>query len=321
MKKGFLKSVCICLALLSLFCTLSLSAHAEQEQKSWSISQDLTSVFDGTQTYYLYTWPEGYSWDPLLTLYYYDTDSITVQEIGQKLTASIMTPAPDSGIIMIRSASASRVYATYEATQTLNAYFSTDFHTNCYLIKNETQGTKISDQLIKSFYVPYIQPLEIDVTQLRDLPCYKLVTYDPSLSLCKTIGAIYQLDEQTLAYVDYTLLDNTHFDAYGNFSYRSGSVTLSVLLNTADTLAAIDSINPIEFGIVYESDADYETVGLVIFWIFFIFLGYLLPLAPLLVGLLLPQSAKRHRPKRWYALAVFAGLWLLAATVIFIILL
>jgi hypothetical protein len=63
------------------------------------------------------------------------------------------------------------------------------------------------------------------------------------------------------------------------------------------------------------------TAGLVIFWIFFVLVGYIMPLAPLLVGLLLPQSAKRHRLKRWYALAVFAGLWLLAATVILIILL
>ena len=195
---------------------------------------------------------------------------------------------------------------------------------SCFLWKDPSYGVAISDERLSYFYDPaHIELSDVEVTELKGLDRYELVSFDPNLALVRTVGAVYRLDGERYGFVDYTLLDNTHFDASGNFSYRSGSVTLSVLKGDvyATLMETVDAMDDFDWEITYENDPDMATAGLVIFWIFFVLVGYAMPLAPLLVGLLLPQSAKCHRPKRWYALAVFAGLWLLAATVILIILL
>ena len=50
-----------------------------------------------------------------------------------------------------------------------------------------------------------------------------------------------------------------------------------------------------------------------------VFIGILLPLAPLIAGLLLPRVQKLGHPKHWYALAVTGGLWLAAGIAILLI--
>ena len=324
MKKGFLKSLCLLLALLILPCAAMLTAHAEEDVREWTASENLSSLYDGINTYYRYPIPEEYDWAPLLSVYNYVADSVTVRETGTKLTASLQTTAPDSGLVLLRSNGKAWLYATREAAQVLTRYFSAPSHTNCFLWEGPSYGAAISDERLSCFYDPaHIELIDIEVTELRELDSYELVSFDPNLALVRTVGAVYQLDGERYGFVDYTLLDNTHFDASGDFSYRSGSVTLSVLKGDAYAalMETVDTMDDFDWEITYENDPDMATAGLVIFWIFFVLVGYVMPLAPLLVGLLLPQSAKRHRPKRWYALAVFAGLWLLAATVILIILL
>ena len=136
--------------------------------------------------------------------------------------------------------------------------------------------------------------------------------------------AIFQTDiKPTYGFIDYTLLDNTHFDANGDFSYRSGTVTVSILRSDADAnvKSAVESFEYVDFSFEYEDEIDFSGFSVGFFWVMFIIIGFLLPIAPLLVGLLLPQSAKRTYPKRWYTLAVFAIIWMIAAAVIAVILL
>ena len=52
-----------------------------------------------------------------------------------------------------------------------------------------------------------------------------------------------------------------------------------------------------------------------------ILIGIVLPLAPLIAGLLLPRVQKWGYPKHWYALAVTGGLWLAAGIAILLIIL
>lgn len=324
MKKGFQKSLCLLLALLMLACVAMLTVSAEESAREWTVSEDLSNLSDGNTTYYLYPIPTGYEWSPWHSIYYYYNDSVMVRETGIKVQASLQSTTSDSGIILVRMRGETRLYATREAAQVLTDYFSATSHTNCFLWENYTYGSAISNELLSRFYDPtQVDPLEVDVTELPQRLCYELVTFDPNLALVKTIGAVYQLDEELYGFVDYTLLDNTHFDASGNFSYRSGSVTLSVLKGDAyaaltETVAAMENVDRDS---LFENDPDMEAAGLLIFWIFFVFVGYVLPLVPLFLGLLIPITSRRRGSKRWFLLAVFAGIWLLAATVILIILL
>ena len=46
------------------------------------------------------------------------------------------------------------------------------------------------------------------------------------------------------------------------------------------------------------------------FWCATVFFGLLLPIVPLIMGLVLPHSQKRGYPKYWYALVIAAALWI-----------
>ena len=60
-----------------------------------------------------------------------------------------------------------------------------------------------------------------------------------------------------------------------------------------------------------------EKYGITIsaFWCATVFFGILLPIAPLVMGLVLPHSQKRGYPKYWYALAIAAALWIFFAII------
>ena len=63
------------------------------------------------------------------------------------------------------------------------------------------------------------------------------------------------------------------------------------------------------------SDEDLP-VGLVYFTI--AFLGIIAPIAPLVLGLCLPHSAKQGYKKRWYLLAYLGGAWMVMGVVLLV---
>lgn len=62
--------------------------------------------------------------------------------------------------------------------------------------------------------------------------------------------------------------------------------------------------------------ASYEYYDVSAFWVFYVLNGFLLPIAPLVVGVVTAHSAKRGKPRRWYILSALAGAWMLLATVL-----
>ena len=64
------------------------------------------------------------------------------------------------------------------------------------------------------------------------------------------------------------------------------------------------------------SDEDLP-VGLVYFTI--AFLGIIAPIAPLVLGLCLPHSAKQGYKKRWYLLAYLGGAWMVMGVVLLVV--
>ena len=57
------------------------------------------------------------------------------------------------------------------------------------------------------------------------------------------------------------------------------------------------------------------------FWIIFVVLGYLVPIAPLVIGLVFARSKKMSHPKRWYIVAGMAVLWMVLAVALTVLLL
>ena len=63
----------------------------------------------------------------------------------------------------------------------------------------------------------------IEVKSLRGKVISEILAYSADRRLARLEGAIYELDAEKY-FVDYTALDNSYFDAEGNFSYQRGSV-------------------------------------------------------------------------------------------------
>lgn len=160
-----------------------------------------------------------------------------------------------------------------------------------------------------------------DVTVLGTAQRYDLVYSDATGSLHRTHGAIYLFDG-SLYYVNYDALDNSYFDADGNFSYRRGTVDAHLLSGELHdlalaTFAKLEEISPEytyeEFEVLPEGSADgliFGNFGVVAFWIVFSVLGYLVP------ALCLGASAfmlVRRGKRRWIITASIASVWMILA--------
>ena len=153
-------------------------------------------------------------------------------------------------------------------------------------------------------------------------------------ALAKVLGDLYVLEDGSLGYVSYATLGNNHFDANGDFSYRSGQV--DVYLVDVDTAVVLheslyDAIyypNKVtsEYDDVDGNDyigasSAYEENAIAVFWVTFVMLGYMLPIAPLVVGLVFALGRKMSHPKRWYILVGLSGAWLILSIVLTVLLL
>ena len=62
-------------------------------------------------------------------------------------------------------------------------------------------------------------------------------------------------------------------------------------------------------------------VSVPIFWVTFVVLGYLVPIAPLVLGLVFALGKKRSHPTRWFWVVGLAGAWMMISLMITILLL
>ena len=120
-------------------------------------------------------------------------------------------------------------------------------------------------------------------------------------------------------YVNYLTLGNQYFDADGNFSYRSGTVGL-IALNSAQSATVQGAVESQSYRYAeYEWEDDEwidDDVSAGFFWVMLVLFGFLMPIPFLVIGLVLPNSAKRGYPKYWYVLAVIAVVWMILAAIL-----
>ena len=135
------------------------------------------------------------------------------------------------------------------------------------------------------------------------------------------------------------ILDNSHFDANGLFSYRNGTVEISRLDGSVvnELKAKNHELIPKVNNHIYEDfivDGIYDENGnyidyeepiytefnMTFFWIGFILVGFVVPAVPTVFGFVLPNTKKCKNNKGWYALAGFGLVWMLSALGIMLIL-
>lgn len=166
----------------------------------------------------------------------------------------------------------------------------------------------------------------VDVRTLLDMPLCAIRFSDATGCVYTVSGGLYTCEEGYL-YVDYRALGNQHFDADGYFSYRSGNVDAFLLRGDAALAVqqTIDSAAELKSDIRYEN---YDEIpweennesAVPVFWVFYVLNGFLVPIAPLVVGLVMAHSDKHGRQKRWYILSGIAGVWILLSVLLALLL-
>ena len=321
MKKTVLtRFFCAFAAVLLLACTLALPISATKDSASatppegsreWDLSEDGKTLTSGFDVYTLYTLPVGYYLN-YHTYYEYANPTDTY--------AGVVSYEKDGAFVWL-DRNEPTFYATEAGARALDAFLEGEvgkYRLKDAAYSNTSVLTADTVDSLEALMAAGKNKKTTDVSALRDAERYDLTAHDKTDTVATVVGAVYHIDG-VYYYLGSQGLGTQFFDADGYFSYRSGSVSL-VPLDTTLTETVEDAIDHLEYERVeykFEDD-EYGSSSLFgdkeaavsAFWCATVFFGLLLPIAPLVIGLVLPHSQKRGYPKYWYALAIAAALWI-----------
>ena len=340
MKKRFFALVTAAVILLSIILPVSAA-----EYKNFTISEDTLTLSDGETTYERINLPEGYFADSHYSYqYYYPIEMPNGSNINGQLSA--ISKARDIlsvELYLEQYGSLNILYAEKAAKTDIEKFLSGE--DELFRMKSNFSKeyyAKIDKSLIERLNA-YVEANPdksetIDVSKLvqpiMTTASFTILSYSKDYVVAREYGGIYKIGDSFDGwyYVNFGDLDNSYFNVDGYFSYRKGAITMTKL----------DSVLGLELGTLsaaqeymfttYESEYQYvdeeffnlgsyeESVAArVFFWIVFVFLGFIIPAVPMIFGLVLPNTKKRHT-KKWYIVAAFSLLWILTAAVIMLIL-
>lgn len=328
--KKLQKYLLFALALSLLFAALLLPAHATEDSPAgyieWEISEN-GDTLSGNGKEYSYV-KVNYKNNIKIQPWIYDTYGFVNSVSFDDKMYRVQSTHKDAEIVMLYHYDAFMIYATQEGERLVADLV--DGSPAQYVLcerftqtKNKTLTPQDVAVLQKEVTVPKVA---YDVQELDRLDSYTLFATDESGTVCYITGRFYKFSDNKYGYVDHLSLDNTHFDANGSFSYRSGTVEVTMLSGEGvEALqGAIDGlrVNAQEFSSEYDeyddrffSDTAYSGGMRVLFWGMFVLLGFALPLLPILFGLLKGLPQKRGT-RYWLILAAVGFAWLLFSIIL-----
>ncbi len=306
------------LALTLMLCLLipvfSVSAAASEERAyEWILSEDGSEIIrnDG-RVYKYFALGRDFRIDP-------DSAYLFVNDVS---LGDIYSYSPDGEIIWVEDYyGEAYMYTTTEGLSM--AYRFCEGKYESYRIELDTtkKAAVIDNTVIESMNALGVTELadvtEIDVTVLANYICHEIVARDKFNILSRTVGLVFETDAGYY-YVNFQTLDNSNFDADGNFSFRSGTVALVRLsgIEEATVAGAVKNAANIKTDIEHEVDrAAAENA----FWVMFVIVGFIAPIPVLVMGFYLANSAKRGKPKYWYSLSILAAAWFVLSVALMLI--
>ena len=318
--KNFIKrTVALTVAVLFLFC-FAVSASAAKNYVKWEMSDDeMTLTGDGV-VYTRYNTPAAFYVDAQ-TVYRYE-------KYLSQYSDYISAPYKDADFVWITNNYYEPVIycATDDARAALDRFFAGEgeYHiTDGYYGENADISDKVAAAVISADGATRTE----DVVSLKYDKHFELALYDETHTFYYTLGMLFRIDG-SYWYVDYSSLVNQHFDADGNFSFRSGEVTLYAV-DGAYTDYIDDAEDDMEYTYTDYSWEDYDPyyenddteVSMTVFFVSYSILGFVIPLAIGVLTVVFAQFKKLGKPKYLYSVTTVCAVWILCAAAIAVIML
>ena len=347
-KNAFLKTILVILTVFSLLVLAScITSSSYMEYAEWTLNEDgevLKRVgIDGESTKYTLV---GMEYNLTLTGELYAYMSYVETPYGEAL--GCYSPSEDSPIVFVCEyygmESRGVVYVYAEEGSAEGAAYA-DFldgaseRYTAYLIGKGKEGVFSPDELAilrRAITDPSLS-VSLEVKSLRGKAVSEILAYSADRRLARVEGAIFDVGAEKY-YVDYTALDNSYFDADGNFSYQRGTVVAERLTGekkeTVETVmrrtVSVNERISLEEGryVQQENTATVED-GVLTLVILTVIVGLCIPLLPIGYvviyavtekkrSLALGRSPKKVPAPLWVMLAG-GVLWLLSALALLIV--
>ncbi len=157
-------------------------------------------------------------------------------------------------------------------------------------------------------------PLE----NLEDALCYEIYAFYEDASFARCIGAIYHVGEYYWE-VSYDTISDRFFDSEGHINYNTHG-TVDAKRIDRESVPLLEEVlqQTMDLEVRFESDNP-MSAGAIAFYVLLVLFGFLLPLAPLILGIVFALSKKTSAFKRWIVLVAFSLIWIIVAAVLLII--
>lgn len=311
------KKICVLPVLVLVIAQLmSVFAFADaKEFISWTMSLDCSVIEGNGRTYTKYEYADV------------EVDALDVYQYAGNICPSsgeeykIYAPSHDSELIWIQKTDMIEIYATEEGRADIESFLRGEGE--IFRISNSAGQKGDIEAAVVSTMNASDKTREIDVRELRAAECYEILAYDATDALSYKYGAVFSYGGEFL-FVRYSELANNCFDADGNLSFRSGTLSMKAL--DGETVGKIKLASE---NMSYRSAAHhYENISdatpaipKAFFWLCCLFVGFVLPLPMLALGLILPRFKLLSRPRAWYSLAILALAWMALSAALMVLLL
>ena len=328
MKMNNIKKISLALALMMIIaCLLSIGALADNKPTtvatSWSVSADKSQLKNDTdgRVYDLY-YTENSIYKVSSTIYVFANNIYTSDYYWSSLyqnpeyKEAVWTPGDYQNDIFVTAQGKKDLDAFLSGD--IGSFWLTDYSPQ-YRAAMDRKNISAWDKALRDGV--NTQSFEVkDIIPSNKVFVYEIHAMDKSETFTYAYGAIYQLGADEYWYVNYYELSNDHFNADGQFSYRSGSITMTRLEDAEAVSALIASVDYCYTEYVYEDDGSESVVvesddnGYWVFlWVAYAVCFLLPPIPVIVVGAILPHIKRIGKPKYWFILMAFALLWLIAA--------
>ena len=346
MKYAILPRALVLLLALSLALSvfvLPAAAATEKVYTEWTYdqtNQTLTATFpDGdTEVYYRVEASPHLRYDPDYSYKYYN--SVRVDGSSYKIYA-----AEDGGdtlalygfnedwiffVAADKKAEIEELYTAVDERVTTVSY--REIGKTDYLHYELDHGGSFLKRMVKLAKSSDAETVTDTLYGLRYAPRYELWLYDDDGMVAVNYGFLFDLMGEVY-YLPVNALPAAALDKNGALKPSEEiSVTLYRLPNDMEA-DAIEAIAGANYGYHFsvENEGGYlggliapdlgisdEEVPPALVYFTIAFLGIIIPIAPLVLGLTLPHSQKQGYSKRWYLLAYLSGAWMLMGVVLLV---